>query len=280
MANSPALAWTVSMTMPPPPISCPSPELVQAKLRIQERHRKQGARAQAQSPLGSFAISSHLRWQTLSRLEHAGSSSVSPPVCRPAGKRWREGGGKVSPRRVQRSSPVDSPLTFTKACPTFMLAPHSSAKAPDTVRRQLKLAYLASLVHRSSDHKRHTTPPPLADRNEPVSPSGVSKVGPVSMMPAARDEDGCSLPHADEKSAIVSLLSRQLACMDTVPRNRSPRGSEASPSMSASSLHWSRGAVRRSSVTPLTASPLRHSSQHGATSSTAGQQGELDHQSS
>ena len=265
------------MRMPPPPISCPSPELVDARKRLNvTQHRRSGARALLPSSLGPLAVSSQLRWQTLQRLEQAGSGGISPPVGQPAGKRWREDDYSPSPRRPQRSSPSDSVLTFTKSCPTFMLAPHSAVKAPDTIRRQLKVAYLASLVQRSSDPKRtsvHMTPP-LADRNEPASPPGVSKVGPPSGP--ARDEDGCLLPQTDEKSAIVCLLSRQLACMHTIPRHRSPRASESSPGVSATCLRaWSPARGRRSSVAPLTASPLRRSSQHAAAPGETAHQAEL-----
>jgi hypothetical protein len=92
-----------------------------------------------------------------------------------------------SPTQPSRPPPPPSPCTVPKAllgrrCPTFLLAPGSALSAPDNVRRQLKAVYLASKLHENRFSSENAS------------------------------DGSCAGASDEEKSAIVALLSREMAC--------------------------------------------------------------------
>jgi len=92
-----------------------------------------------------------------------------------------------SPTQPARPPPPPSPCTVPKAllgrrCPTFLLAPGSALSAPDNVRRQLKAVYLASKLNENRFSSENAS------------------------------DGSCTSASDEEKSAIVALLSREMAC--------------------------------------------------------------------
>jgi hypothetical protein len=146
------------------------------------------------------------------RDEHPAEASVQPP------------------RPPPPPSPAPRGESLPNGCPTFVLAPGSALSAPDAVRRQLKAAYLASLLHRSP-------------RTEPKPRWAAAR--PPAASPLAAPES--------EKVEIVELLSRELSSF----RRRSP----SSVSSLTAHLPVSPGARPLEGLLPPAPSPIRVSLQ-------------------
>lgn len=159
-----------------------------------------------------------------------------PLQALPKAKRWREE-NITSPTQPVRPQPPSSPRTLPSAlpkglkqglCPTFLLAPGSSLAAPDSVRRQLKAVYLASLLsERNTENQRSAngSTMPIATPKAEADDIDRTVIVDISAAPKSRaqltvveeipkDSNEASLFASDEeKHQIVALLARELSSL-------------------------------------------------------------------
>ena len=196
------------------------------------------------------------RWQALQQDQEpaaASDASTRSPLAAlrvdeqtTALKRAREQKEDSETQQRPRSRPPlsSSPRTLSvprellaSRCPTFLLAPKSSLKAPDSVRRQLKAVYLATLLKRAPSLASPEPFSPQPASREPRAAQRWPPAAEVAKEDSPRPHSASACDHSaigdgnltrGEKSAIVELLARELAVIKQ-GGHRAGRAGRASP---------------------------------------------------